>query len=79
MVFQGAQKHTREGGLGKDSPETEETGLGSRDDASEAVVEWLISPVAESTAIVVGGTTKVNNKTHDDQADDGDNFDGRED
>jgi hypothetical protein len=68
------RKHTREGSLSKHSPETEEAGFRLGDDAKESVVERLIPPVAEATAVMVGCAAEVNDKAHENQADDGDDL-----
>jgi hypothetical protein len=73
------KKHTRKGSLSKHSPETEEASFRLGDDVEERVVEWLISPVAEATAVMVRCTTEVNDEQHDNQTDDGDDFDESED
>jgi hypothetical protein len=61
----------REGSLREDGPEAKETGLGSLE-VEEVVVERLLLPVAEATAVVVRSSSKVDDEAEDDEAEEGD-------
>lgn len=61
--------------LSKDSPETEETSLGGRLNTKVVGVERLISPVAETSSVLVWTTSQVDDQAEENEADDSYDFD----
>jgi hypothetical protein len=67
--------NVREGSLGENSPESQETTFGACN-ACELNKWSRIFPVAEAEPIMVGSTTKVKNNAQNNEASNSDNLDG---
>ena len=59
--------------MGKHCPETQKPRLGARK-VEVLAVERFFLPIAEPTTVMVGSTTEINDKTEDDETNNGDNL-----